>query len=172
MSIENPATCGGDLQEGDIDVVPLPQAVILPETTFAELKVMPVSDVIKALCPNPIVAETRQQGPIAGVFYRYMNFPGIGSIVGGHAHNFGHGTLLYKGSINARSWAIDPATGQKIGDPVERQFIAPCVISIDKDRAHEFIALEEDTGAVCTFALRDFDGQVIENWNGNMNGVS
>jgi len=115
------------------------------------------------------------EGPMGNVYFRPMVFPKKGDQVAGHAHNFDHVTFLWRGSVRLRAWHTDTMTRDEKGDlhpPTEdkmiiRQYAAPARILIKKDWAHEFTALANQTMADCIYALRDFDGQPTDNWNGD-----
>lgn len=184
MTIENPLTCGGDAHEGDLPVVPLANK-ITPETTVAELAEHSLHDILKTVHDvkniTPISPQITAEMVMGNIFIRPMRFPDVGSIVSGHAHNFDHMTLIFSGSVNLRVWEIDPSTGRragsefdedgneiKIGVPIrEKQYTAPATVLIKANCAHEFTALEANTQALCIFAHRDFEGNVVEDWNGN-----
>lgn len=83
---------------------------------------------------------------VANIFSRMMLFEKAGDIEQGHAHRFGHLTLLSKGSLSV-----------KVNDK-ETIFDAPYMIYIEKDVEHELTALEDGTLAFCIHALRDGNG--------------
>lgn len=70
---------------------------------------------------------------------------------GGHKHKFDHVTLLTQGRVKVE---ID-------GHP-SKEFAAPTFIVIRKQHSHTFTALEDDTIYFCIFALRDLDGEPID----------
>jgi len=70
---------------------------------------------------------------------------------GGHSHHFDHVTLLIKGSVSV---SVE-------GGP-EKEFHAPTFVIVKKEKSHKFTALEDDTIYYCVFALRDIDGQPID----------
>jgi quercetin dioxygenase-like cupin family protein len=70
---------------------------------------------------------------------------------GGHTHHFDHVTLLIKGSVSV---SVE-------GGP-EKEFKAPTFVVVKKGKSHKFTALEDDTVYYCVFALRDIDGQPID----------
>jgi len=69
----------------------------------------------------------------------------------GHIHHFDHVTLLVKGSVRVEVNSNPP-----------KEFHAPTFIVIRRDRKHRFTALEDDTVYYCVFALRDIDGEPID----------
>jgi hypothetical protein len=70
----------------------------------------------------------------------------------GHLHAFDHVTLLAKGSLRMQVEGNEP-----------KDFIAPTFIVIAKDKKHQVTALEDETIYYCVFALRNIDGEVVEN---------
>ncbi len=74
---------------------------------------------------------------------------------GGHKHKFDHVSLLTQGKVKVE---ID-------GHP-PKEFTAPTFIVIRKEHNHKFTALEDNTIWYCIFALRDLDGQPIEDLYG------
>jgi dTDP-4-dehydrorhamnose 3,5-epimerase-like enzyme len=112
-------------------------------------------------------------GPMGNVYFRPMILGTVGTVVAGHSHNYDHVTFLWKGSVKLRAWHKDQEKNGKInGDVVERTYKAPARVLIKKDMCHEFTALEDNTFADCIFALRDYSGEVTEEWNGNIHAVT
>jgi hypothetical protein len=70
---------------------------------------------------------------------------------GGHKHKFDHVSLLTQGKVLVE---IE-------GSPA-KEFTAPTFIVIRKDHRHKFTALEANTVWYCVFALRDLDGEPID----------
>jgi hypothetical protein len=70
---------------------------------------------------------------------------------GGHTHKFDHVSLLTKGKVLVE---IE-------GHPA-KEFTAPTFIVVRKEHKHKFTALEENTVWYCIFALRDLDGEPID----------
>ena len=70
---------------------------------------------------------------------------------GGHEHKFDHVSLLTHGRVSVE---IE-------GHPA-KEFTAPTFIVIRKEHNHKFTALEENTVWYCVFALRDLDGEPID----------
>lgn len=178
-------SCGIKQQDGDLEVVPLAPAAIKSETTIAELATFNLHDIlqkvheIKKVAPrSPQITNEMVMG---NIYIRPMTFHEVGSIVSGHAHNFDHMTLILSGAVNLRIWEIDPATGRRagsvldsegieirVGEPIrEKQYAAPAAVLIKSNLAHEFTALEPNTSALCIFAHRDYEGNVVQDWNGN-----
>lgn len=69
----------------------------------------------------------------------------------GHLHDFDHVTLLLKGSVLVEIVGSEP-----------KKFEAPTFIGIRKEKSHRFTALEDNTVYFCVFALRDVDGEVVD----------
>jgi hypothetical protein len=69
----------------------------------------------------------------------------------GHRHYFDHVTMLVKGSVSVSVEGEEP-----------KEFVAPTFIVIKKELKHQIVALEDDVIYYCVFALRNLDGEVIE----------
>ena len=74
-----------------------------------------------------------------------------GEYQSGHKHYFDHVTLLVKGSVSV-----------EIENEPIKEFTAPTFIVIRKELKHKITALEDDVIYYCVFALRNIDGEVIE----------
>lgn len=85
-------------------------------------------------------------GCVANLYSRMMHFHKAGDVEHYHKHQFDHLTLLAKGKLRVT-----------VEDTV-REFTAPTMIYIRKDKRHEMVALVDDTVAYCIHALRDGDG--------------
>lgn len=140
--------------------------------TLAELRKLPIEAVIKALNPIPATTIVRRYGAFGNLFFRPMDFPSVGSIVDGHTHNFDHVTWISAGSVKVRAREVNPSTGEGIGPMVDRVYVAPAVICIKKNWAHQFTALAAGTRADCIYALRDYDGNVSDTYDGNLENYS
>jgi hypothetical protein len=70
---------------------------------------------------------------------------------GGHKHKFDHVSLLTQGKVKVEIDGYPP-----------KEFTAPTFIVVRKEHNHKFTALENDTIWYCIFALRDLDGEPIE----------
>ena len=69
----------------------------------------------------------------------------------GHKHYFDHVTLLVKGNVQV-----------EVEDHLAKQFQSPTFIVIDKDHEHKITALTDDVLYYCVFALRDMNGEVVD----------
>lgn len=69
----------------------------------------------------------------------------------GHIHKFDHVTLLVKGSVEVSIEGYPP-----------KQFQSPTFIVIRKEHQHKLTALEDNCLYYCVFALRNLDGEVVE----------
>lgn len=70
---------------------------------------------------------------------------------GGHKHKFDHVSLLTQGKVSV-----------EIEGYPAKEFTAPTFIVIRKEHNHKFTALEDNTNWYCVFALRDLDGEPID----------
>lgn len=85
-------------------------------------------------------------GICANIHTRMLHFAKSGDKIVGHKHTFDHLTLLASGSLRL------------VVDGKKSDFKAPHLIWIDKDKAHELTALEDNTVAACINGIRDGDG--------------
>lgn len=69
----------------------------------------------------------------------------------GHKHRFDHVTLLAEGEIEIEVEGKPP-----------KQFKAPTFVIIRKEKEHKVTALTDDVMYYCVFALRNIDGEPIE----------
>jgi hypothetical protein len=69
----------------------------------------------------------------------------------GHKHKFDHVSLLTQGKVKVEIDGYPP-----------KEFTAPTFIIVRKEHNHKFTALENDTIWYCIFALRDLDGEPID----------
>lgn len=90
-------------------------------------------------------------GYFGNIWVRQNLLEKAGDEAGGHAHYHDHITLLTSGSVEVTIEGHEPRT-----------FHAPTFIVIRKEHRHSFTALEDNTNWYCVFALRDFDGEVID----------
>lgn len=82
----------------------------------------------------------------------------------GHKHNYDHTTIVIRGGIKViYSYEKDG----KLIEGESAEFRQGQAIAIKKDVLHTIKALEDNTQYVCVFSHRDFDGQIIENYNGH-----
>lgn len=70
---------------------------------------------------------------------------------GGHQHAFDHVSLLVSGRVRVEVEGVEP-----------KEFSAPTFIVVRKDKNHKFIALEDNVCWYCVFALRDHNGEPID----------
>ncbi len=139
----------------------------LSEAVLKEIRNVPINLLATALVAKP-TPTIRMYGPFGNVFFRAMEFHGIGSRVDGHTHTYDHVTYLVTGSVSLMAWDVGE-DGQITGDPETGVFEAPAQILIKARRAHSFVALTEHVRADCIFAVRDPEtGQVLNEWDGSL----
>lgn len=80
-------------------------------------------------------------GFYANIYWREHTLAKAGDKHKGHKHVIDHATVVMKGSIDVLIEGKNTFIAR-----------APCVIEIDKDKVHEFTALEDDTVYFCIFA--------------------
>jgi hypothetical protein len=90
-------------------------------------------------------------GYFGNIWVRQNILNKAGDTHGGHQHLFDHVTLLTKGRVEV----------EVEGFPV-KQFEAPTFIIIRKDHQHKITALTDDVLYYCVFALRNLNGEVID----------
>jgi hypothetical protein len=95
--------------------------------------------------------EHTELGFFGNIWVRQNNLQNIGEAHAGHKHKFDHVTLLANGSVQVEFEGSEPKT-----------FTAPTFMVIKKDKNHKITALEPDVLYYCVFALRDVNGEVIE----------
>ena len=69
----------------------------------------------------------------------------------GHEHKFDHVTLLVSGKVSVEIEGHEP-----------KEFTAPTFIVIRKEHQHKITAVEDGTVYYCVYALRNLDGEPIE----------
>jgi hypothetical protein len=74
---------------------------------------------------------------------------------GGHKHKFDHVSLLSQGSVEVEIEGYPP-----------KQFTAPTFIVVRKEHNHKFTALTDNVMWYCVFAMRDLDGEPLEDLYG------
>jgi quercetin dioxygenase-like cupin family protein len=80
---------------------------------------------------------------VSNMYVRMMHFKRAGDIEHGHSHPFDHMTLLAEGRLRV---TVDGDT---------RDFDAPKILFITKDKEHELVALQDHTVAFCVHPIRD-----------------
>lgn len=88
-----------------------------------------------------ITSKNPSHGFYANIYWREHLLPRAGDKHKGHKHIIDHATVVMKGSMDVVIEGEDKFSVQ-----------APCVIEIDKDKVHEFTALEDNTVYFCIFA--------------------
>ena len=94
-------------------------------------------------------------GYFGNIWVRQNIIEKAGEFFGGHKHKFDHVTLLAKGSIEVEVEGYAP-----------KKFVAPTFVIIRKEHEHKVTSLTDDVIYYCVFALRDLDGEVIEDMVG------
>jgi hypothetical protein len=88
------------------------------------------------------------------IWIAQFEMPGIGVEINQHQHEYDHVSLLTSGSVAV-----------SINDGPETIYNAPSIILIRKNFDHKVRSLSDDTLWYCIFALRDIDGNVIDEFN-------
>ena len=92
-----------------------------------------------------------ESGFYGNVWIRKLYWSKAGDLHDGHAHNHDHISLLARGSV------LCEVEGHE-----SKEFHAPTFITIDKNKHHKFIALEDETVSFCVFAFNDATGESAE----------
>lgn len=119
------------------------------------IKEVGLEAIINVLTHMAEPAKGSQIGPLGNLFFRPLEFHGVGSEIEGHLHNFDHVTYVTEGAVSAE---VDGSI---------TIYSAPAIIFVDKNKVHRFVALTDHAHAVCIFAARDEDGNVVDAWNDN-----
>lgn len=90
-------------------------------------------------------------GYFGNIWVRENILFGVGTKNTGHKHHFDHVSLLTQGSVRVSIEGHEP-----------KEFSAPTFIVVRKEHKHTFESLSDKVVWYCVFALRDFDGEVIE----------
>jgi hypothetical protein len=91
-------------------------------------------------------------GYFGNIWVRQTFFERAGDTNGeGHKHKFDHVSLLTHGKVKVEIEGHPP-----------KEFTAPTFIVIRKEHKHKITALEHGTVWYCVFALRNVDGEVVE----------
>jgi len=93
---------------------------------------------------------------VSNVFCRLMNFVNAGDIEQGHKHTYDHATLVSSGSVRVEVLNDDGTIASS------KEFVAPSMVFIHKDRTHKLVALEDNTVCSCIHAIRDVEGQILD----------
>jgi hypothetical protein len=97
---------------------------------------------------TPPVAEL---GYFGNIWVRQNVLLNAGDQTRGHKHKFDHISLLTNGSVLVEIEGHPP-----------KEFTAPTFIVIRKEHNHKFVAVTPGVVWYCVFALRDLEGEVIE----------
>ncbi len=79
----------------------------------------------------------------------------------GHEHTFDHVSMLVSGRVRVEVKGKEP-----------KEFTAPTFIVIRKELQHQITALEDHTVYYCVFAMRNFDGEVMEVYDGEHDPIN
>lgn len=88
-----------------------------------------------------------------------------GDVVEGHAHNFDHATFVYKGRVRVERLSADGSVERAVevsaDDGFGRNFIL-----IKAGTIHRITSLQDGSRAVCIYAHRTPQGEVVQEWTG------
>ena len=100
-------------------------------------------------------AKSADLGYFGNIWVRQNVLAGVNNSNQGHEHHFDHVSLLVEGVVRVH---VD-------GYP-SKEFTAPTFIVVRKEHRHRFECLSERAVWYCVFALRDLDGEPIEDLYG------
>lgn len=96
------------------------------------------------------------------VYIRPNLLPRSGDRVEGHAHDFAHTAIVFKGAVRVRATRPDGASR-------EQDFAAPAHFLVPAGDEHEITALADGTEFWCVYSHRTPQGEVAQEhtgWNG------
>lgn len=97
------------------------------------------------------MSKMSELGWFGNIWVRQNVLKNSGDFYAGHTHKFDHVTLLVAGKVSVQVEGCEP-----------KEFVAPTFIVIRKEHRHQITALENNTIYYCVFALRDLDGEVVD----------
>lgn len=96
-------------------------------------------------------------GYFGNIWLRQNKLYNKGDSQPGHKHKFDHVTLLIKGSMSVEVEGYEPKKFTTASD-----FLAPTFAIIRKEHNHKITALEDNTVYYCVFAVRDINGEIVD----------
>jgi hypothetical protein len=93
---------------------------------------------------------------LSNVYIRMMNFVNKGDSELGHLHTFDHATMVSSGSVLYE--VLDSYDGNVLHS---KQFTAPNMIFVHKDKYHRITSLEDNTVCSCIHAIRTVDEELV-----------
>lgn len=109
------------------------------------------------------MSDVTHLGPIA---YRTFTLKGVCSENQGHTHNYDHITFVQAGAMKV-FWR-KPGGEEK----ESRVFKAGEFFLVKAEIFHRLKAMEDGTRYACLFTHRDFDGSVVQEYNGNLHAYA
>jgi hypothetical protein len=97
------------------------------------------------------VNKMSELGWFGNIWVRQNYLPNKGDAYQSHVHKFDHVTLLATGKVSVEVEGHQP-----------KEFTAPTFIVIRKEHKHKITALTDDTIYYCVFALRNLEGEVVD----------
>lgn len=97
-------------------------------------------------------------GYFGNIWVRQHFLAKAGNAHPGHKHHFDHVTLLARGEVTVEIEGYEP-----------KKFVAPTFIIVKKEHSHRIVAESDEVLYYCVFALRNLDGEVIEETYGAAN---
>lgn len=101
-----------------------------------------------------------------GIFMKGMIMNRAGTIVGQHAHAYGHTSILTQGRVRLEA--------HMLGVDYKQEYTAPAFIKIPPKVKHKFIALEDNTHVYCIHNMTEYhlitDGNPLIHEKHTING--
>jgi hypothetical protein len=93
---------------------------------------------------------------LSNIYSRLMHFKHKGDIELGHTHTFDHATLVSSGAV------LVETLDNNFNISSSKEFYAPNMVFIDKDKIHRLTALEDNTVCGCIHAVRTMDEEIVD----------
>lgn len=100
------------------------------------------------------------------IFIRPMRMLARGEVIEGHAHNFDHTTIVFRGAAIIRGELPDGTIIEREFKPPSPDWAGPSHALIKADVKHTITATEDGTMVWCVYAHRDPQGQVWQKFTG------
>lgn len=101
------------------------------------------------------------------IFIREMSFLQKGEEIGGHAHNFDHTTYVVRGALLIESFNEDGSVKKSV---VKKASDGHNWVLIKAGVQHRLTALEENSMGHCIYAHRNSQAEIVQSYDGWMEG--
>ncbi len=100
------------------------------------------------------------------VLIRPMYLHKAGDEIQGHSHNFDHTSIVFYGAVRIEAKAPDGREFAREFKSPRPDWGGPSHALIKAEVIHKLIATEDDTIVWCTYAHRNAQGEVVQQYNG------